>query len=92
MELLSRTPGKYNFGPYFYKIWTIPGPYIGKIAHFDQLFDQNATGSAYVLPENGHIRQILKTRANSFKIMYHEPWVARRNLDSTGNMVEIESK
>ncbi len=68
------------------------GSYIGKIAHVDRLFDQNATGSAYVLPETGPIRQILKKRANSFKMMYHEPWAARRNLDSTGNMVEIESK
>ena len=25
-------------------------------------------------------------------MMYHEPWAARRNLDSTGNMVEIEPK
>ena len=24
--------------------------------------------------------------------MYHEPWAARGNLDSTGNMVEIEPK
>ena len=25
-------------------------------------------------------------------MMYHEPWAARGNLDSTGNMVEIEPK
>ena len=25
-------------------------------------------------------------------MMYHELWAARKNLDSTGNMVEIESK
>ena len=25
-------------------------------------------------------------------MMCHEPWAARRNLDSTGNMVEIEPK
>ena len=65
---------------------------IGKFAYFDQLFDQNATGSACILSKNGLIRKIINSRANSFKRMYHEPWVARRNLDSTGTMVEIEPK
>jgi hypothetical protein len=75
-----------------YHLWPLYRHYIGKIAHFDQLFDQNATGSAYILPENCPIHRIIKARANSFRMMYHEPWAARRNLDSTGNMVEIEPK
>ena len=36
---------------------------IGKFAYFDQLFDQNATGSAYILPENWPIHQIIKAPA-----------------------------
>ena len=58
--------------------------YKGEIAHFDQLSDQNATGSAYILPENGQIHQIIKAGVNSFKIMYHEPWAAFGNLASIG--------
>ena len=57
---------------------------VGKIAHFDQLFDQNATGSAYILPENGQIHHIIKAGVNSLKIMYHEPWAAFGNLASMG--------
>ncbi len=45
-----------------------------------------------MLPENCPIHQIIKAPADSFKMMYHEPWAARGNLDSTGNMVEIEPK
>ena len=60
------------------------GPYIGKITYFDQLFDQNATGSAYILPENCQIYQIIKAGVNSFKMIYHEPWAAFGNLASMG--------
>ena len=56
------------------------------------VFDQIVIGSVYILPENFPIYQIIKAPANSFKMMYREPWVARGNLDSTGNMVEIEPK
>ena len=44
-----------------------------EIAYFDQLFDPNATGTANNLPETGNIYQIIKARANSFKIVYHGP-------------------